>query len=307
MTLTSFFLVTFERENAASQRAGAEVLRDHPRGDAVPGGGRAAALAPVRLVPLRRAARRRSRGCSSRGRVLAHVVLALLFLGFATKAGVLPMGDWLPDAHPVAPSGMSAALSGALVKLGIYGLVRFFCALLPASAAAGGWGIAIALAGHGVAVRRHPDGAPPDRQQAADGVPHDRPDRLHLPRPRRRHRLSAGRRRRWARSAIMGALFHAANHACFKACLFLGAGAVLYRTGERDMNRLGGLAAAMPLTAGVVDGRLAGHRRRTAAQRLRQQVADRRHLPAGRDEAAALPAPRRSWRCSSRSPPWPRS
>ncbi len=54
-------------------------------------------------------------------------MLLLLLVGFATKAGVLPMGDWLPDAHPVAPSGMSAVLSGALVKLGIYGLVRVFC------------------------------------------------------------------------------------------------------------------------------------------------------------------------------------
>jgi hydrogenase-4 component B len=50
--------------------------------------------------------------------------------------------------------------------------------------------------------------------------------------------------------ALAGALFHAANHACFKACLFLGAGAVLFRTGERDMDRLGGLGARMPVTAG---------------------------------------------------------
>ncbi len=66
----------------------------------------------------------RSRHAARHGPFLGHTVLALLFVGFATKAGVLPMGDWLPDAHPVAPSGMSAALSGALVKLGIYGLVR---------------------------------------------------------------------------------------------------------------------------------------------------------------------------------------
>jgi hydrogenase-4 component B len=49
---------------------------------------------------------------------------------------------------------------------------------------------------------------------------------------------------------LMGALFHAANHACFKACLFLGAGSVLFRTGERNMDRLGGLGSFMPVTAG---------------------------------------------------------
>lgn len=248
MTLTSFLLVTFERESAASQRAGLKYfVITH-----------AATLCMVIAALLL------WRACGSfhfddlraelarmllARPVLANVVLALLFVGFATKAGVLPMGDWLPDAHPVAPSGMSAALSGALVKLGIYGLVRFFCALLPASSAAAGWGIAIALAG---TVSLFVGTLTALRQTDSKRLM-----AFHTIGQIGYICLGLGVGIACLRSApalgalaIMGALFHAANHACFKACLFLGAGAVLYRTGERDMNRLGGLAATMPLTAG---------------------------------------------------------
>ncbi len=248
MTLTSFFLVTFERENAASQRAGLKyfvithaatlclvvaALVLWREGGSFHFPDLLAALAQLLVVRP----------------ILAHVVLALLFIGFATKAGVLPMGDWLPDAHPVAPSGMSAALSGALVKLGIYGLVRFFCAPLPASTAAVGWGIAIALAGTASLFV--------GTLTALSQTDSKRLMAFHTIGQIGYICLGLGVGIACLRSAptlgalaIMGALFHAANHACFKACLFLGAGAVLYRTGERDMNRLGGLAAAMPLTAG---------------------------------------------------------
>jgi hydrogenase-4 component B len=248
MTLTSFVLVTFERESAASQRAGLKYfVITH-----------AATLCMVVAALLL------WRQCGSfhftdlRAALatmlvarpfLAHTVLLLLFLGFATKAGVLPMGDWLPDAHPVAPSGMSAALSGALVKLGIYGLVRFFCALLPATTAAVAWGVAIALAGTAslfvgtLTALRQTDSK---RLMAFHTIGQIGYICLGigvgiacLPSAPALGTL-----------AIMGALFHAANHACFKACLFLGAGAVIFRTGERDMNHLGGLASAMPVTAG---------------------------------------------------------
>ena len=57
------------------------------------------------------------------------------------------MGDWLPDAHPVGPSGMSATLSRALVKLGIYGLVRLFCSFVVSPAPLRIWGLIVALAG----------------------------------------------------------------------------------------------------------------------------------------------------------------
>ena len=180
--------------------------------------------------------------------VLGNVVILLLLVGFATKAGVLPMGDWLPDAHPVAPSGMSAVLSGALVKIGIYGLLRVFCGFVPVGATLAGWGIVVALAGTGslfVGTLTALMQTDSKRLMAFHTIGqigyiclglgvglYCLPDQPAL-----------------AALALMGALFHAVNHACFKACLFLGAGAVLYRTGERDMDRLGGLGGAMPVTA----------------------------------------------------------
>lgn len=248
MTLTGFFLVTYERDDPASQRAGLKFfILTHA--------GTLAMLAAA-LILWRQsgtfewsAVRPVLAALVGARPWLGHGVLVLLFLGFATKAGVLPMGDWLPDAHPAAPSGVSAALSGALVKLGVYGLVRFFCSLLPLTAAAVAWGIAIALAGAAslfvgtLTALRQTD---TKRLMAFHTIGQIGYICLGL---------GVGIATLPASPtlgalALVGALFHAANHACFKACLFLGAGAVLYRTGERDMDRIGGLGAAMPWTAG---------------------------------------------------------
>jgi formate hydrogenlyase subunit 3/multisubunit Na+/H+ antiporter MnhD subunit len=160
------------------------------------------------------------------------------------------MGDWLPDAHPVAPSGMSAMLSGALVKIGIYGLLRVFCDLAPMGGSVTAWGVVIALAGTGslfvgtlTALRQ----ADTKRLMAFHTIGQIGYICLGL---------GVGLFVLPANPALaalgfMGALFHAANHACFKACLFLGAGSVLFRTGERNMDRLGGLGTMMPATMGA--------------------------------------------------------
>jgi hydrogenase-4 component B len=159
------------------------------------------------------------------------------------------MGDWLPDAHPVAPSGMSATLSGVLVKLGIYGLVRLFASLLAPSPSLHVWGIVVALAGTAslfvgtLTALRQTD---TKRLMAFHTI--GQIGYICLA-------LGVGT---YCRDAIpslaaiclAGAILHAVNHACFKSCLFLGAGSVLYRTGTRDMDKLGGLAGFMPYTAG---------------------------------------------------------
>lgn len=247
MTLASFFLVTFERESAASQRAGLKYF-------VITHAATLCMLAAVLLLWRQSGSFHFDAAREALGVMLAerpftaHLVLLLLLIGFATKAGVLPMGDWLPDAHPVAPSGMSAVLSGALVKLGIYGLVRVFCGFLPA-ASGFGWGVVIALVGTGslavgtlTALRQHDS----KRLMAFHTIGQIGYICLGL---------GVGvaclaEQPAVAVVALAGALFHAINHACFKACLFLGAGAVLYRTGERDMDRLGGLWHQMPATAG---------------------------------------------------------
>lgn len=248
MTLTSFFLVTFERESKTSQRAGLKYfLITH-----------AATLCMVVAVLVlwkQTGSFHFSELSEALGELLgerpavAHVVLALFFVGFATKAGILPMGDWLPDAHPAAPSGVSAALSGVLVKLGIYGLVRIFVSMLPVSRATDIWGVVLALAGTAslfigtLTALKQKDSK---RLMAFHTIGQIGYVCLGLGVGvaclRTHPNLAA--------LGLLGALFHAANHACFKSCLFLGAGSVLYRTGHRDMNKLGGLARFMPVTAG---------------------------------------------------------
>jgi hydrogenase-4 component B len=246
MTLTSYFLVTFESESAASQRAGLKYfIITH---------GATLCMVAAALLLWRtsgsfsfEAIRQTLSELLSTRPFLAHLIIFLFFLGFATKAGILPMGDWLPDAHPVAPSGMSATLSGALVKLGIYGLVRLFCSFLVASPSLKGWGIVLALAGTGslfagnlTAVRQ----TDTKRLMAFSTIAQIGYICLGL---------GTGvycleTYPALASIALAGAVLHAVNHACFKSCLFLGAGSVLYRTGERDMDKLGGLAGRMPYT-----------------------------------------------------------
>ena len=249
MTLTSYFLVTFESENAASQRAGLKYF-------IITHGATLCMVAAVLLLwrtsgsfALDAARQTLSEMFTTRP-VLANVIIFLFFLGFATKAGILPMGDWLPDAHPVAPSGMSATLSGALVKLGIYGLVRVFCSFLAVSPSLKVWGIILAFAGTGslfvgtLTALRQTD---TKRLMAFHTIGQIGYICLGLgvgiyclgPYPA------------LATIALAGAILHAVNHACFKSCLFLGAGSVLYRTGKRDMDQLGGLARFMPFTTGT--------------------------------------------------------
>jgi hydrogenase-4 component B len=249
MTLTSYFLVTFESENAASQRAGLKYfIITH---------GATLCMVAAALLLWRasgsfsfEAIRHTLSELLNTRPFLAHTVIFLFFLGFATKAGVLPMGDWLPDAHPVAPSGMSATLSGALVKLGIYGLVRLFYSFLVASPSLSIWGIILALVGTGslfagtLTALQQTD---TKRLMAFHTIGQIGYICLGLGTGAYCLRMYPA----VASIALAGAIFHAVNHACFKSCLFLGAGSVLYRTGKRDMDKLGGLAAFMPYTTGA--------------------------------------------------------
>ncbi len=249
MTLTSYFLVTFESENPASQRAGLKYfIITH---------GATLCMVAAALLLWRTsgsfsfdAIRQTLSGLLNTRPFLANTTIFLFFLGFATKAGILPMGDWLPDAHPVAPSGMSATLSGALVKLGIYGLVRLFCFFLVVSPSLRVWGVILALAGTGslfvgnLTALRQTD---TKRLMAFSTIGQIGYICLGL---------GVGvycleRYPAVASIALAGAILHVINHACFKSCLFLGAGSVLYRTDQRDMDKLGGLAASMPYTTGT--------------------------------------------------------
>ncbi len=177
----------------------------------------------------------------------AGLILVLVLIGAGSKAGLVPVHAWLPLAHPAAPSHVSALMSGVMTKVAVYGFVRIVFDLL--GSPAWWWGVVVLVVGSGTAAL----GVLYALMQSdikrvlaystienigfvfvglglalafqANGI------------------LDA------AAVALTAALFHAFNHALFKSVLFFGAGAVLTATGERDMDRLGGLIHRMPMTA----------------------------------------------------------
>jgi hydrogenase-4 component B len=182
--------------------------------------------------------------------VMLHVVLALLFVAFATKAGLYPMGDWLPDAHPAAPAPVSAVLSGIMVKIGIYGFLRFFVwALASASPdAAVLWGFLLAVIGAVSAVLGG----------LAASASRDTKVMLAYSSIAQSGLITLGvgtglalmpSQPLLAQLALLGALFHTVSDAVVKALLFFVAGSMQLRTGSRKLEDLGGLFRAMPVSA----------------------------------------------------------
>jgi hydrogenase-4 component B len=172
----------------------------------------------------------------------------LLFLaGFGTKAGMIPLHVWLPEAHPAAPSPVSALMSGALIKVGIYGLFRVCVGGLGPPAAAWG-GIVLALGAVSMvlgvlyALMQH------DLKRLLAYHSIENVGIILLAAGAGMTAWSAGR----GELAVLGlvaSLLHVLNHALFKGLLFLGAGGVVAASGTRNVEQLGGLARRMPWTA----------------------------------------------------------
>lgn len=179
---------------------------------------------------------------------LGTAIFATALLGFGLKAGVMPLHVWLPGAHASAPSHVSALMSGVLIKMGIYGMVRtlsFFgvvpawwgMVLLAAGIVSGILGVAFAVGQHdlkrllayhsieniGIIVM----GLGVALIGKAAGLP------------------------ALVVLGLGGALLHVLNHALFKSLLFLGAGAVIHGAGTREIDRLGGLGRRMPWTSAL--------------------------------------------------------
>lgn len=180
------------------------------------------------------------------------LVLALVLLGAGSKAGLVPLHIWLPLAHPAAPSHVSALMSGVMTKVAIYGFIRIVFDLL--GPAAFWWsmppltlGALTALLG----ILNATIQSDLKKLLAYSTIENIgiifvalglalafKANGLALP----------------AALAFTAALFHVFNHSLFKSLLFFGAGAVLNATGERDIERLGGLIHSMPRTAFVFLG-----------------------------------------------------
>ncbi len=175
------------------------------------------------------------------------IAMFLVLFGAGSKAGIFPLHAWLPLAHPAAPSQVSALMSGVMTKVAVYAFVRIVFDLLGPidwrlSLVVIGVGAVTALLGVLYALMQH------DLKRL---LAYHTVENigiifvgLGLALAFRANGLTAA-----AALAVTAALFHVFNHSLFKSLLFFGAGAVQTATGERDMDRLGGLIHTMPRTA----------------------------------------------------------
>ncbi len=239
MSLASFFLVMSEPEREPVRRAGWTYLIAMHIGTA---------CLWVLFLLLGQDGGSLDFARLSSGTTPVGVLFLLSVVGFGTKAGLVPLHVWLPEAHPAAPSHVSAVMSGVMIKTGIYGLFRTLAILgeLPTwcgwtlvaiGVASGVYGIAFAAAQHDL-----------KRLLAYCSVENIGIIVLGM---------GVGvlgvssHNGAMAFFGFLGALLHIFNHALFKSLLFLGAGCVQFRTGTRDMNQLGGLLKRMPITGGT--------------------------------------------------------
>ncbi len=177
----------------------------------------------------------------------ATIAFLLAFVGFGMKAGIVPLHVWLPQAHPVAPSHISALMSGVMLKVAVYGFIRFVYELL------GGilwqWGVLVLLIGAFSAVLGVLYALVQTdlkRLLAYSSVENIGIVYIGLGLSMIFH---ATGHMEIAALALIAALYHCLNHALFKGLLFLGAGAVLQQSRQHDMEKMGGLIRRMPVTA----------------------------------------------------------
>ncbi len=174
-------------------------------------------------------------------------LFVLFFIGFGVKAGAMPLHLWLPEAHPAAPSSISALMSGVLIKTGIYGLFRV-CAF-GLGVPVWDWGMALAAVGSLTAILGVLYALTQNdikRMLAYSTI--ENVGIILLGLGAGMMALSAGRPE-LAALGIAASLFHVLSHALFKGLLFLGAGGVVMASGTRQLEGMGGLAKRMPWTA----------------------------------------------------------
>ena len=174
-------------------------------------------------------------------------IFLLALFGFGAKAGIVPLHIWLPMAHPVAPSHVSAVMSGVVIKMGIYGLVRVALDLLGGGpvwwgGVVLGIGAVSALLGVLYALMEHDL----KRLLAYHSVENIGIILIGIGAGLIFHSYGL---MTLAALGFIGGLYHTINHASFKGLLFLGAGSVLHATHTRNMEEMGGLIKKMPWTA----------------------------------------------------------
>jgi hydrogenase-4 component B len=178
----------------------------------------------------------------------AGLLFLLALAGFGAKAGLMPLHVWLPSAHANAPSHVSALLSGVMLKMGVYGLLRFV--LFHASPPLW-WGALLLALGSLSAVLGIVFAA--GQGDVKRLLAYSSIENLGIVAAMAGLSLvgSASGNRTVELLGMAGALVHALNHSLFKPLLFLGSGALIHGAGSREMNRMGGMARRMPVTAAL--------------------------------------------------------
>ncbi|MTI14546.1 hydrogenase 4 subunit B [Sansalvadorimonas verongulae] len=177
----------------------------------------------------------------------SSVIFLLAFFGFGAKAGMIALHGWLPKAHPAAPSNGSALMSGVMVKIGVFGIIKVGIVFLGAQVLWWGFvvlafgcvssvlGVLYALAEHDIK-RLLAYHTVENVGIILMGVG------VGMIGMTTGHPVIAA-------LGLLGGLYHLLNHAVFKGLLFLGAGSIIFRTHTKDMEKMGGLAKVMPYTA----------------------------------------------------------
>ena len=240
MSLSSYFLVAYHHEHPANRRAAFLYLLMAQIGGlaillsygvlATFGGG--FAFDAMRAANL-------SYGWAS-------VAFVLAFFGFGMKAGLVPLHAWLPQAHPVAPSHISALMSGVMLKVAVYGFIRVIFDLI--GQFHWQWGVVVLVAGSisalmGVlyALMQH------DLKRLLAYHSVENLGIIFMGLGLAILFMAEGHPLIGA-VAFVAALYHTINHALFKSLLFMGASAILHSANERDLEKMGGLLRRMPWT-----------------------------------------------------------
>ncbi len=242
MSLISYFLVIFEHEKDEVQRAGKTYIVMTYAGTAF-----------ITLAFLLIAYFTNSFELSAVNSALipdsySNLIYIFLLIGFGTKAGIIPMHIWLPYAYTEAPSNVAAIMSAVMKKMSIYGLLRITFYILPENAM--WWGVVTLIVG---------------TISAVFGIAYSVASTINVKRLLSYSSIEnmgiifcgigimliakASGNAFLLSLALTVVLLHTLNHALFKSLLFMGAGAIQYATGTRNMEKLGGLIKKMPIAA----------------------------------------------------------
>ena len=241
MSVASYFLVAYQHHHAANRRAAfLYLLMAHVAGVAILlGFGVLAAFGDGFTFEKMRAA--------ELSVTWASIAFALAFFGFGMKAGMVPVHAWLPEAHPVAPSHISALMSGVMLKVALYGLIRFVFDLV--GDVQWQWGLVMLVTGAATTllgvlyamVRNNLKRLLAYSSIENIGIIISALGLSLI-------FLGTGHKAIGV-LGLIAALYHVLGHALFKGLLFLGAGAIAHSSHEYDLNNMGGLIRRMPQTA----------------------------------------------------------